>query len=192
MTTKLQELISAETEPDDDAEPDEPDDETEAAEGDAETEPDEPSALVAAGIDEDRLRSESQRHTRAMQKILGDLFPQAASCVYCDGSGVTPESLERQPDMVEDPGTERCSVCAGLGLVRTGSLRESQRERSCTNCAGNGYITRAINIAPPPQSPAPIVGWPSATAAPLPASIPAGTLDVLRANGYVVVEPPQG
>lgn len=113
----------------------EPDRETEGEPEPAEPEPVEPESA----IDQKALESELARHERAMQKVLGDAFPDMVACATCDGFGYTPQRVEPMPDPVQDPQTRRCDQCLGLGLTRTGSLRDGQVLQSCSRCQGNGW-----------------------------------------------------
>ena len=168
-------------------ETDEPEHEEEE-EGEAEEQPVE----LPEGFNPEALEREITRHGNAMRKVMGSAFPDMALCPTCEGMGWTPERVEPPPELADDPLTEQCAPCHGLGLVKTGSRRDGQEVRSCVNCSGNGYTTKAVQL-PPPQTAAPVpvpVYVPNGE--PLPANLPPGTLDQLRAAGFVVVPPPPG
>ena len=81
-------------------------------------------------------------------------------CPICGGPfhyqdlGLEPEDLPQfvarlsavamAADLPQDPTTESCPDCVGLGKVATGSLIPDQLTRSCTKCTGAGFVTKAI------------------------------------------------
>ena len=144
------------------------------------------------GFNPEALEREITRHGNAMKKVMGSAFPDMALCPTCEGMGWTPEQVQPPPELADDPLTERCAPCRGLGLVKTGSLREGQDVRSCVNCSGNGYTTKAVQLPSPPQPIVTTGGYVQPNGEPLPAHLPPGTLDQLRAAGFVVVPPPPG
>lgn len=56
------------------------------------------------------------------------------------------EEVPEEPP--HDPRTRRCQVCAGWGIVRTGSIVEGNVTRQCRQCGGQGYEEAQL-VGPP-------------------------------------------
>ena len=189
MTTKYEDMIGEVTDEENEATAPEPEPGEPEPEPAPEPEPEPEQAQALAGVDEKALEREIRRHGREMEKVLGGAFPDMTACPQCEGMGYVPEAIVAAPELADDPTTQRCEACHGLGLVKTGSLRDGQDVRSCLTCNGNGYITR-------PQEPAQAGNGASAggyTFTPSP-SPPMGheaqaAVDFLRSQGFVVSPP---
>lgn len=81
-----------------------------------------------------------------------------AICPMCLGVGW----LTEEPP--QDPTSERCPDCEGVGKVYTGSRVPGQATRSCPTCAGNGWKLRDGVTPPPPgeSGAAEFPEWPGA------------------------------
>ena len=189
MTTKYEEMIGEVADEETEAPAAVADEEEALAEEEPEAEPAPQEASALVGVDEKALEREIRRHGREMEKVLGGAFPDMTACPQCEGMGYVPEAIVAAPELADDPTTQRCDACHGLGLVKTGSLRDGQDVRSCLTCNGNGYITR-------PQEPAQAGNGASAggyTFTPS-QSPPMGheaqaAVDFLRSQGFVVSPP---
>lgn len=57
-------------------------------------------------------------------------------CPVCTGAGAVPEFIH------EDPQTETCSTCGGIGELVTGSLIPDQAVQRCRDCGGAGFVSK--------------------------------------------------
>lgn len=193
-------MSTADDERDDELEqPDEPDTDREGEPGDEELDeaeqPDEPEAL--APVDDKpsdlaivrALDREDTRHEKAVAKALGIEPGAMHRCPHCEGVGFTPQPLEAEPQLVQDPFTETCDRCKGNGSTLSGATRLGMYEIPCNGCSGSGYVQRAeqptvgatgtngetrVTIAPPP---------------PQVAQGDAAAIADLKARGYTILDP---
>lgn len=106
---------------------------------------------------------------RKLAGILGDGYV-AHDCPMCSALGFLPElppvgvvlevvpdgdtvgfnvqAPEPQPDYVQAPDKEACPWCEALGFVVTGSRNPNAAVAPCTKCSGNGWVTKAVEVAP--------------------------------------------
>lgn len=153
------------------------DDEIEAeqeAEVEPETEPDaadtgesapEPSSATVTSDLDKRLTAESKRHTTALEKAYGQLWPDRFPCPLCETEGfLTPWPEGSMPDdqaeavaalagtltgpeLKADPRSIRCEACDGWGDVSTGARREVNATAPCPACSGKGYQNEADRVS---------------------------------------------
>jgi DnaJ-class molecular chaperone len=80
-------------------------------------------------------------YVAAVRSIFGDDVT-IEPCPYCHGLGF--EAV----DWPQDPHSQRCDSCKGLGRVVTGSFVEGNSTRTCTDCNGAGYRTELASLPP--------------------------------------------
>lgn len=149
-----------------------------------------PAELAEAmAIDTKALEKALKAHERAIGKVMGEAMADLAACPTCDGVGFMPAAALAEPELRQDPTTEACPVCDGRSIVATGAKPPGQTERPCTNCAGGGYITKAVELEPPAPFAQQAAGTNGMAGPPAPPAVPAAELDRLRALGYTVIEP---
>lgn len=169
MATKYEELVAAETEPDDLEAGDEPTDEPAPTEDGGEPgDPDEPADEPLA-FDPKAFERENTRHEKALEKVFGASFEGMGPCGLCGGVGFTPEDVVPAPEVVADPTLVVCAECNGHGQRSTPSLDERYQLTPCTACSGTGYrdrdaleaMERAAAYAAPPayEAPPPPPRW---------------------------------
>src|SRR5215472_16714973 len=131
MSTKYADLVEAEAEPDDPSVPEEPE-----------------QPQVATEKDLKALGRVFDTYTNGLKRVLGDDFSGLHECPKC-AEGV-PGFLFQPYDELEefkwDPDTMPCPGCDGETQRRTGAKRGAMILRNCSECMGNGYVTK-----PPPQ-----------------------------------------
>jgi DnaJ-class molecular chaperone len=76
-------------------------------------------------------------YVAAVRSIFGDDVT-IEPCPYCHGLGF--EAI----DWPQDPHSQRCDSCKGLGRVVTGSFVEGNATRLCTDCNGAGYQAEVV------------------------------------------------
>lgn len=111
-----------------------------------------------------KLDAENVRHANRVGEIMDagavDLIPcpvcmdGIAGWIYApDVQALPPEAIARVrqviglPDLttfVDDPETEICPVCNGLGETRTGSRLPGYETRTCPRCAKQGYVMKGV------------------------------------------------
>jgi hypothetical protein len=118
------------------------------------------------------LEREAERHGREVVKRAGPMFDDLVPCPLCtDGPGTVgyivpqlPEpaqTMRRQavamalggdaePEYLHDPDKDTCDVCAGLGMLATGSKVPNQEALPCRACTGQGWRQKLAAVAPPP------------------------------------------
>lgn len=141
-------------------------------------EPEATPAEPAAGpteADMAKLEKEHGRHEKAVAAIMGDAFDLFEPCHRCGGVGFSPREVV---EPIDDPATERCPHCAGIGELVTGSRNPQHITHQCTHCIGSGYVTKAAVI---PETAAP----PGVT--PPPAATPATPDGFVAPPGYILV-----
>jgi DnaJ-class molecular chaperone len=117
-------------------------DDTEEEAADAEPESDDLTPRVAFA---------NAEYVAAIRMIFGEEVT-IEPCPYCHGLGF--EAV----DWPQDPHSQRCDSCKGLGRVVTGSFVEGNSTRTCTDCNGAGYRTEVVAPTPPTSVPsAPII-----------------------------------
>jgi hypothetical protein len=77
-------------------------------------------------------------YVTAIRDIFGDDVA-IEPCPYCHGLGFA------AVDWPQDPHSQRCDSCKGLGRVVTGSFVEGNSTRLCTDCNGAGYRTEVLS-----------------------------------------------
>jgi hypothetical protein len=171
---------------------DEPDEEELEAEHEAEEEHDREheaeqeassTAIVRA------LEREHTRHANAVAKALGVERTELYDCPTCEGVGFTPEPLEPEPELVQDPYLERCERCGGTGEVKTGAARVALWKVPCMGCAGSGYVTKPEQPTAGADYGNGAPGYAPPTPAPVFSPADAAEVADLRAKGYTVLEP---
>jgi hypothetical protein len=163
----------------------EADEEEEAAEAET-VEPEqevEPEASANLSMDKAlaAMEKENVRHAARVQQIMGADFDLVHVCPGCVdfAAGFTLTPPETEPPILHGADYEACDRCNGYGLVLTGSRADHGRTQTCLNCNGQGYVTR-------PAAPAVLPPMPNAVSA----SPHASLADELRAQGYMVIDPP--
>jgi hypothetical protein len=155
----------------------------EPAEAEPEAEEQSSFALVQA------LDKEATRHEKALAKVLGVSVDELHSCPTCEGVGYTPEPIEGEADLEQDPYLTRCERCAGYGEVRTGARAPGLVTVPCPGCTGQGYV----QLPEQPEAQPELGNGAPAYAPPAPsAQVAPGDRDAvadLRARGYTIVEP---
>ena len=135
------------------------------------------------------LDREATRHEKALAKALGLPVEALHSCPTCEGTGYTPEPIEAEPELVQDPFTQTCERCKGNGRTLSGATSLALREIPCNGCGGSGYV----QLPEQPAAGAPAGNGPAAQAPtyapPLPAADVPPEVLALRQQGYTVVEP---
>lgn len=91
------------------------------------------------------LEKESTRHEKALVKILGAGATDHV-CEACEGMGYMPPGMAASEAPPEHDDYHACPVCAGWGVVQTGSMREGHVVRDCPDCNGRGYVERLPNM----------------------------------------------
>lgn len=125
------------------------------------------------------IEKENVRHAKRVSEIMGDDFALVYPCTHCldFSAGFTFTPPEEMPEMLFGRDYERCQWCNGHGKVKTHSVAEHGRENTCEDCNGQGYTRRpAAPLTPLPQ--------------PAQASPHASLANELRAQGYMVIDPP--
>jgi hypothetical protein len=186
--------IGVEDEPVDPVDPDDPDDPADEPVDDPADEPvDDPAAEPQSPSSQAIVRAlekEEQRHAKALAKALGVDVSELHECPTCQAMGYTPEPIAGEEELRLDPFTSTCERCNGYGEVRTGAKPPGLVTIPCAGCAGSGYVQRPENPATdavPANGDTPEYAAPS----PLPSAEPElDEVALLRARGYVVVEPP--
>jgi hypothetical protein len=155
----------AETEPDEETEPQElpaeqPDEEEQPAEQPA-AEPEQPAAVLSERELEaalERLAKEATRHASRVSEIMGEDAQALEPCPLCEPhipGFLWPGAIEEEKrvaslellgiggeaGLVEDPATATCDYCKGHGETITGSSVATQRTRPCPVCAAKGWTT---------------------------------------------------
>lgn len=110
-----------------------------------------------------------KRYHTAIERIFGTLEGWE-TCMVCGGNGLVPPGQIAQPTYQQDPDTERCERCQGLGRMLTGSLVPGSESVNCTGCSGSGFTyKRAPTPEPPTVPPAPQgFYWSNGSLLPLP------------------------
>lgn len=180
---------ASQLEPDDDAPPPEP--------GPAST-PDDAAITRAVNT----LEREADKYTRKVQKIVADAQLGLLECPLCPVAGFVPTGgvLEVDPGMklailsligegapveqIQGEQYSACDVCAGLGMLATGSKRGGFTEAMCEPCQGKGFIDARhkqaeIDAAPP----IPVIGPPGVIPLPPPLG-PQATMPLVTQGGY--------
>lgn len=111
---------------------------------------------------------ERNRHMRELEKRDPARYAGSEVCVLCEGHGlfwpVIPEphhtmrlqavtqvlGAEPPVEYLEDEATEACQRCGALGMLKTGSRVQNQREHTCPECNGQGWKTKLALAAPQP------------------------------------------
>lgn len=140
---------------------------------------DEPSSNVSMEKALKQMERENERHAKRVAEIMGADFELVHVCEACAGfaAGFTLEAPDTAPELLHGEMFERCVKCNGWGAVLTGSVNDIGRTTTCQNCTGQGYVTKVPTL---PDVPAPAsVLNPNHSVA-----------DQLRAQGYMVIEPP--
>lgn len=140
---------------------------------------DEPSANVSMDKAVKQLQAEDERHAKRVAQIMGDDFALVHVCSGCQefAAGFTLTAPNDAPPLVTSPDYQRCEKCNGYGMVLTGSLAEHGQTQTCLNCNGQGFINTPAPL-PQAQAPAAVLN-PNHSLA-----------DQLRAQGYMVLDPP--
>ena len=125
------------------------------------------------------MERENERHAKRVEEIMGADFELVHPCPKCEtfAAGFTFEAPEDQPEMLHGAQFERCTDCNGYGAVLTGSLADHGRIQTCLTCSGQGFVNKPTLVTPLPAGPTPV-------------SPHASVADELRAQGYMVIEPP--
>ena len=142
------ELENDETENDEDETDDEP------VEDEPEPEPASDALIEQIGANLDK---EARRHSKAVEKIMGDQMGDLAACPLC----VTPGYVTAVPPDDFDPDQREavlaamgdgiggykqhsdlttCDRCGGLGHLLTGAKNEANYLISCPDCQSKGYV----------------------------------------------------
>lgn len=103
-----------------------------------------------------RLGNEAQRHRARVEEIMGSEFEALVPCELCE-EDMPGFRLQRVPEyekvervmgaiglgdlaeLQDDPEARTCDLCAGLGVLRTGSKVIEQLSRPCPKCGANGW-----------------------------------------------------
>lgn len=112
----------------------------------------------------------------AIRKIWGDYAQYLTDCPLCfeshkglldlNDSGQYPEEVlaaiveyargARQVELRDDPETNECPTCGGVGKLLTRGHVPGHEERQCKHCAGYGYVPppvpQASTNGPPPAA----------------------------------------
>lgn len=165
------EAPDTDTEPDTDPEPVQPEPELDT----------EPSAQAQIEKATKALAKEDERHAKRVAEIMGEDFALVHSCPACAdfAAGFTLTDPDAGPPVLHGEQYEACGTCNGYGVVLTGALTDHGRTQTCTPCAGQGYVTKQAAPVQLPPPPAAMQQTGAANAA-----------DVLRAQGYMVIDPP--
>lgn len=159
----------------------------------------EPVAAPAPVVDEaameavgKKLDSESTRHAKAVEKIMGPDFGDVHPCPMCWLPGYVPlptpgDALERRrADVMEyfdaagrplkaRAGAVACPDCDGWGVLSTPSHVQGQGELPCARCSAQGWVDEtSLQVSTP--------AYPPANGVPVPgtewqAPVPAAVLD---------------
>jgi hypothetical protein len=127
--------------------------EFEAEQAEREGDPGDDPAVGDVEVDDltPRVALANAEYVAAVRSIFGEEVT-IEPCPYCHGLGF--EAV----DWPQDPHSQRCDSCKGLGRVVTGSFVEGNSTRTCTDCNGAGYRTEAGTPVAAPSAPvAPIV-----------------------------------
>lgn len=151
------------------------DDETVEEEPEPTPEPD--AADVTKAVKQ--LEREGERHTKRVAEIMGADFALVHPCPTCQdfAAGFTLTAPEGEVPMVQATEYERCTHCNGYGVVLTGALADHGRVQTCLTCNGQGFTHKASET-------------PSLSAVRDEPSPHASLANELRAQGYMVIEPP--
>jgi hypothetical protein len=160
----------------------------------------EPEPHPGDGLEEpsDQMIAELQAavddHHDYVRGIMGPFVAEFVPCESCNGIGIAyPQPTG--PKHEHAPGTNTCSVCAGLGELETGSKRQGYELIGCTNCNGQGWVGQG-NI--PTESAAqaavetyPVGDGPTAAAAPTPQPQSTDPFEAeAERRGYIVLKKP--
>ena len=175
-----EEAARAEVEnPDDDVQPEIPGADDDEAADDDEQHEQAPPAPEPEGITQamaeailDSLTRYKEVVGREVQKRSKVMWDDLAPCPCCMELGPAPgfifplipepdASIRRQivntalggevpEEKWDDPDTEMCARCNGLGMLKTGSKVANQTERACTACNSQGWVQK---IHPMPVAP---------------------------------------
>jgi hypothetical protein len=177
--SKVTDIAEAEAQ---EAEADEEEEEAEAETVDPDPEV-EPAASANLSMDKAlaAMEKENVRHAARVQQIMGADFDLVHVCPGCVdfAAGFTLTPPETAPPIKHGEAYEACDRCNGYGIVLTGSLAEHGRTQTCLNCNGQGFVTK-------PAEPVTLPPMPDARSA----SPHASLADELRAQGYMVIDPP--
>lgn len=159
---------------------DTPDEEEEEAE--AEETPEDPGPQTEAEIEAAKvlIDEENMRHGLAIKQIMGAGFNELFVCPTCSdfALGFTFTAPEEFP-LLHLEEFERCSKCNGRGRGLTGATEDAPGyTQTCRVCAGQGYVEKPA--APPVVLAQPLTAGPNDAA-----------LNLLRTQGYVIIDPPQ-
>ena len=135
-----------------------------------------------------QLEKESERHTAAVSRIMGEDSLALVPCELCEAgipgfhwpASMLPDDDPRRTfyemfetgdegQMTKPERYARCDYCRGFGKVLTGSREPLTATLSCPECKGAGYHDK--NAATPPQLHSVAVAAPSGDT-PAPAEVP--------------------
>jgi hypothetical protein len=137
-----------------DVEPVEPihgdDDEAQEAE-EGEQSPAQAAAQEGSAAVAKKLDSENSRHIKAVSKIL-DMDMEDKLCPTCAGFGFADAPADDGPEIAPDETKSECPVCHGYGQLRTPSRNPDHVFAVCTQCSGQGWVTKTVD-APPAYAP---------------------------------------
>jgi hypothetical protein len=135
------------------------------------------------------LQREETRHRKALAKALGVAEAELHECPTCEAMGYTPEAIDAEPELRQDPTTDTCPVCAGEGQTKTGATIRGLYAKPCSGCGGTGYVQHAEQPAAQPWGPnglpTVIAGGPPLVTNPHDEEL----ARELRSKGYTIVEP---
>lgn len=142
---------------------------------------DEPSSQAQIEKATKALAKEDERHAKRVAEIMGEDFALVHECPTCAdfAAGFTLTSPDDAPPFKHGERFATCDTCNGYGVVLTGARTDHGQTQTCVVCAGQGFVTKqeAPMQLPPPPAVMQQTGAQNAA-------------DVLRAQGYMVIDPP--
>lgn len=105
------------------------------------------------------LENELVRHEKRVHEVMGEFAAGMVTCDKCNGIGLT-EPGEPEPELQPHEWFKACPTCAGVGVVKTGSVRPGNATVDCPACRGRGYLEalkdgQPLASAPSLAAPAP-------------------------------------
>lgn len=153
--------------------------------------PPEPTEEMFAAV-----RTLNGYHHEAVREVMGPFIEGFVECEGCGGSGLAyPEPPRRQ--LNKAPNEQECTVCGGWGELERPTKRQGFELEQCENCNGQGWVGPK-NMPPAEAARQAVASFPAANgqegaAPPPPPSVPPTTdprVAQLRAEGYIIMEPP--